>query len=554
MRTFLITIFILLVTAPCITCQEFVISRSLTYADGSSGFSRVKPGDTVWIQSGNRDWLKIANFHGQPGKPVVFVNLDGQVILDTDKSYGLSFAGCSFIKLSGQQGPGYIFGFRVQRASSSNGIGISAGEKSTDFEIENCEVTNVGFAGIMAKTEPTCDDPGTYRNAFTQYNTSIHDCYVHDVTGEGLYVGHSFYSGFYLAECNSTIFPSVLIGTQIYNNRIERTGWDGIQVSSAIRDCEIHDNELIDCSYLMENSQMSGIIIGGGTQAKCFNNKIIDGYATGILVFGKGGTEVYNNLIVRPGKRNMPNDPGLREHGIYLSDKTGDEKTYYGVYNNTIFQPKSDGIRIDNTVNFDVRIFNNAIIDPGAYIQYENDNTDRTGFDSYIFDTGKSGLYHSSNNFFSQSSDPAGFANVAGNNFRLQPGSPMIDAGLNLLYAGVIIDLDGRSRPVGAEFDIGAYEYSASQSIGENDPGPDFTVSSIQIDPGKTLVLNLIGSRDMIVNLCLIDLLGRVVCEQQNLAVGVGNNKLALPANTGKMLILIIRSDRLTYARKIVRL
>lgn len=40
-------------------------------------------------------------------------------------------------------------------------------------------------------------------------------------------------------------------------------------------------------------------------------------------------------------------------------------------------------------------------------------------------------------------------------NFRLKPGSPAIDAGVN---AGVLLDLDGLGRPKGAAPDLGAYE------------------------------------------------------------------------------------------------
>jgi hypothetical protein len=40
-------------------------------------------------------------------------------------------------------------------------------------------------------------------------------------------------------------------------------------------------------------------------------------------------------------------------------------------------------------------------------------------------------------------------------NFRLQPGSPAIDKGVN---TGISIDLDGKPRPVGLLPDLGCYE------------------------------------------------------------------------------------------------
>jgi hypothetical protein len=44
------------------------------------------------------------------------------------------------------------------------------------------------------------------------------------------------------------------------------------------------------------------------------------------------------------------------------------------------------------------------------------------------------------------------------NDFHLSPGSPAIDAGLDLSALGLITDLDGTKRPHGDGYDIGPYE------------------------------------------------------------------------------------------------
>ncbi|MBN1444032.1 MAG: right-handed parallel beta-helix repeat-containing protein, partial [Planctomycetes bacterium] len=49
------------------------------------------------------------------------------------------------------------------------------------------------------------------------------------------------------------------------------------------------------------------------------------------------------------------------------------------------------------------------------------------------------------------------FVDEAGGDFHLQPGSPAIDAGADVDEPTA--DLDGRPRPCGAGFDMGAYEY-----------------------------------------------------------------------------------------------
>jgi hypothetical protein len=52
------------------------------------------------------------------------------------------------------------------------------------------------------------------------------------------------------------------------------------------------------------------------------------------------------------------------------------------------------------------------------------------------------------------------FVNPAGANFHLQSGSPAINSGTSL--NAPTTDFDGNSRPQGAGYDIGAYEYTSS--------------------------------------------------------------------------------------------
>ncbi|MFA6127600.1 MAG: right-handed parallel beta-helix repeat-containing protein [Bacteroidales bacterium] len=320
-RILIFGLILLLARVVPLASQPHMINRTTGTADGLTAYSSVRPGDTVWIQSGLRNSLRVNNFHGQPGNPIVFANLDGQLIIESANSYGMTFSDCSYFKLTGLPGKDFVYGIRIGPVMDTSGVGLTMENRSTDFEIQGCEIFNIGFAGIKAKTDPVCGDPSSFRGGFVQYNTVIHDCFIHDVGGEGLYIGHTSYSGYELSDCHTTVLPTVLVGTRIYNNRIERSGYDGIQVSSAVNDCEIHHNLLIDCSYRMVSNQMCGILIGGGTLASCYNNYIIDPYATGILVFGKSGTKVFNNLIIRPGKRYLPDDPEKPEYGIFLGIK-----------------------------------------------------------------------------------------------------------------------------------------------------------------------------------------------------------------------------------------
>jgi hypothetical protein len=57
------------------------------------------------------------------------------------------------------------------------------------------------------------------------------------------------------------------------------------------------------------------------------------------------------------------------------------------------------------------------------------------------------------------------FVNAGGGNFRLQSGSPCVNAGTNLPSLVGTLDLDGNSRLSGSSVDLGAYEYGAANNL-----------------------------------------------------------------------------------------
>ncbi|MBN1994237.1 MAG: hypothetical protein JW953_16185 [Anaerolineae bacterium] len=57
------------------------------------------------------------------------------------------------------------------------------------------------------------------------------------------------------------------------------------------------------------------------------------------------------------------------------------------------------------------------------------------------------------------------FLDPAGDDYHLSTASPAIDHGQDV---GVTTDLDGNSRPVGAGFDIGAYEYQSASGSAQD--------------------------------------------------------------------------------------
>ena len=145
---------------------------------------------------------------------------------------------------------------------------------------------------MFAKTDPDCTLTSV-RSNFTQYNSVFHDNYISNSGNEGFYIGSSFYSGETI-NCNgkdTVVLPSVLKGVRVYNNIVKFSGWDGIQVGSAVSDCLIFNNLVMYDSGRV-HWQMSGFMIGGGDQCDCYNNYIYKGKGDAIESLGSGITDL----------------------------------------------------------------------------------------------------------------------------------------------------------------------------------------------------------------------------------------------------------------------
>jgi hypothetical protein len=435
---------------------RIVVDISTNLVDATiSPFNQLLPGDTLFFQAGTRNYLLIRNFLGEPGNPIIFMNLDGIVTVDTDHHYGISMENCRFIQFTGTGATDQFYGFHIRRVRGGAGLGI--GDLSSDVEIDHFYIENVPIGGIYAKTDPDCSFSNT-RDKFTQYNTIIHDNYILQAGNEGMYIGSSKYFG-QMVNCNGVdtlLFPSLLNGVKIYNNIISYSGWDGIQVSSASENCQIYDNLIMFDSQDEQYGQMSGILLGGGSKCDCFNNYIADGKGNGIESHGLGGYRIFNNIIVNAGKTFKPSDSSQMKHGIFVSDVSVQQDSSLDLLFNDIINPKSDGIRFSSMRSRDNLVASNVIINPGNFDYYEYGHTGFSGQDAYVMIPSDSADVLVTNNYFSRNADSAGFSPSG---YTLLPGSPLI----NSAYSdnkGIILDFYHHERPYGSGFDIGAHEFN----------------------------------------------------------------------------------------------
>ena len=86
------------------------------------------------------------------------------------------------------------------------------------------------------------------------------------------------------------------------------------------------------------------------------------------------------------------------------------------------------------------------------------------------------------------------FVNAESGDFHLKGGSPAINTGLDMSSLGIATDLEGNSRPRGAGYDIGAYEYSPQGKVPiMGDVNDDSVVDAVDV---QASVNNILGTQD----------------------------------------------------------
>ena len=431
---------------------RFFISTDILNVDGTK--MGVKPGDTIYIQSGHRDHLRFYNIHGDSIHYVVFINSGGLVdIGPTSYYFGLQVYDCSFFKLSGTGTDNLKYGIKIGQ-TPTGASGLSLDGVSSTFEIDHIEVTKSGFAGICANPKPDCNDRVNRAN-FVQLNTIYHDNYIHSTYGEAFYIGHSFYTGYNIV-CDSVtkkVYPHEIHGIKIYNNRVDSAGWDGIQVGCATEDCEIFGNNISYYGAQNEKNQNFGIIIAAGTSGRCYNNFIANGTGNGINVFGLGNNLIYNNIILNPGYDFSGKYTTTNAMGIFCDDRATIEGRSFYFLNNTIISPKGDGIRFYSTLSRNNRVCNNLILNPGSLGSYYNDNNK-----SYVFYDTTVDLTVS-NNYFSTNTQSVKNLNSTDDVYSYCMHLPIINGGIDVSQYNILTDFNGKIRKYNNMVDIGAFEY-----------------------------------------------------------------------------------------------
>lgn len=398
----------------------------------------LKPGAVICLSAANKYGnILFRNLNGIAGNPISITNCGGTALVNaTGRPYTVKTEASKFIHISG--GSGTTYGIKL----TGGHVGLTLEGLTTNVEVNNVEVYNVGFAGIMAKTDPTCDDR-TIRGNFVMRDVSIHHNYVHDTKGEGFYVGHSFYEIGRTLSCGVRL-PHEMDGVRIFDNKVLRSGWDGIQVGCAITGAYVYNNTVESYGYLNQPYHTNGIQFSEGSKGICYNNLIKSGPGIGINIVGYGDSFVHDNVIVNAGT-----------FGIFCDERTRKTLPGFKIISNTIINPGQDGIRMYNESVPGV-VLNNIIVNPGSYSKYVYP---RTGNDAYVYKLTKTIPLVVENNYFTRDIASVKFVNATGSNYRLASTSPAINKGKDITTYKITQDHYKTARLKGTGFDIGAAEY-----------------------------------------------------------------------------------------------
>lgn len=472
-------------------------------------YANVGPGDTLAIEAttsiGNnvytRTPLQIKNINGTTALPIVIKNVSNKIVQITQANnssyYGLSFIGCSNIKVSGKDGS-TNYNLRVKNFVSSGAIGITFDKITKNVELENTEIANIGSIAVQFKSADAVNGNNTVTDTAycRQYvdlgnigTGKFHHNYIHSCGTEGFYIGSTKYdNGVGVAITIDTAFANSLPANNIifyasgswrylphfadtilvYENITDSTGWDGIQVAMA-KYYRVRNNVVTNYGTKKDVNQMYGIIIGSPSMGETHNNTIISGSGSGIQCFGLVN-RFYNNLIVNA-NLNHKEATWWAINTIYFNDKactpqslsrlglTSRSQTLFEASHNTIIMNPNDSGRaitfIQNFANETVgKCFNNITV-CDIYPTVLN-SPPVTLTRSLCVANPVQTNFSNTNNYVSSDIQTINFTNAGANDFTLtwNTSSAVNRSASALSYAStdnIWLDKNGRSRSIDAK-------------------------------------------------------------------------------------------------------
>lgn len=416
--------------------------------------NQLGPGDHLFVRAGNYNEQVIMMKSGDQGVPIVIQPYESEsVIIDGE---GLPFEDGYGIFTIYPQTYIEIRGLTFQNSGTNPNNGGILIQESNHISIINCRTFNTVSSGIATWE---CEDILIDNNEVElACNGGEQECIT-------------------IAETNRFVVSNNIV----HDSGPDLMGGEGIDIKQGSSEGEVYGNEVF-------NIKAVGIYIDAFDQeqsnVEVFNNKVYNiekglggNQGTGILIAVESGgllTEVavYNNLVY---------DCAL--FGIALSDCCiEDDHPMQDIFiiNNTIYHCGYDadedggGLLVSNEEIENVVIRNNILSDNNLF---------QIGISQSIIENLIVVDYNLIDGFRDIPGEvigdhailgEAGFVDAFAKNFELTNGSIAIDVGTDLLVPD--FDYYYNSRPMGAGYDVGAFEFDLTSSIRFTEEEPSFKI------------------------------------------------------------------------------
>lgn len=257
-------------------------------------------GDTIYIQGGTfTAGVELGDFGGSEGCPIVIAAKDIPVTITSGGFFRLGARDSnmvSYVKVDGTtlRSAGYPFGF-ISTHTTYNAEGFTANN------VHHIEVAGVSVnkkaVGILLKKNSTIY-PFSQFDKMILRNVKIHDNYIRNVEGEGLYIGHTDNTGTQPGNSSGYGPPPRGDSIEVYNNVVDSTGWDGIQISNFLNNVKVYGNVVYRAGQTNASSQQHGIIVGSNIiSPQIYDNLVMNVTGGGVSVFSYGSASITHNVL-----------------------------------------------------------------------------------------------------------------------------------------------------------------------------------------------------------------------------------------------------------------
>ncbi len=163
-------------------------------------------------------------------------------------------------------------------------MGIDIAGCSAAIELDHLEIQGTSYTGIRSAS--TSDD------CLVRSGFSIHHLHIHDVGGEGMFLG-----------LNNGSSPHLLTDVEVYANLIERTGFQGIKMGTTLQDAFVHDNVVIEAGTADRSGEDTGIT-GSARVYRIERNVVLRSNASCVFASGTH-LSIVNNVLIGCGDRGI---------------------------------------------------------------------------------------------------------------------------------------------------------------------------------------------------------------------------------------------------------